>query len=190
MSASKEQHKLYKYYVEPQAANALTQRTLALVLAGGEGSRLKNLTKWRAKPSVYFGGKLRIIDFPLSNCVNSGIRRIGVLTQYKAHSLIRHLVRGWSHFKMELGEYIEILPASQQSSDNWYQGTADAGVRHAPGSPQHQQVEGVSHLIGAGQIEAHAAGGVDNEIAPVGSIYTYTFGPRGKMPPVTFTWAL
>jgi len=104
----------------------LTQDTLALVLAGGRGTRLYELTDFRAKPAVHFGGKYRIIDFPLSNCVNSGIRRIGVLTQYKAHSLIRHLVRGWSHFKRELGEYVEILPASQQSSEEWYQGTADA----------------------------------------------------------------
>jgi glucose-1-phosphate adenylyltransferase len=104
----------------------LTKDTLALVLAGGRGARLYELTNFRAKPAVHFGGKYRIIDFPLSNCVNSGIRRIGVLTQYKAHSLIRHLVRGWSHFKRELGEYVEILPASQQSSEEWYQGTADA----------------------------------------------------------------
>ena len=104
----------------------LTQDTLALVLAGGRGTRLYELTDFRAKPAVHFGGKYRIIDFPLSNCVNSGIRRIGVLTQYKAHSLIRHLVRGWSHFKRELDEYVEILPASQQSSEEWYQGTADA----------------------------------------------------------------
>ena len=104
----------------------LTRATLALVLAGGRGSRLYELTDWRAKPALYFGGKYRIIDFPLSNCVNSGIRRIGVLTQYKAHSLVRHLVRGWSHFKKELGEFVEVLPASQRYSDDWYQGTADA----------------------------------------------------------------
>ncbi len=104
----------------------LTKDTFALILAGGRGSRLHELTEFRAKPAVYFGGKYRIIDFPLSNCVNSGIRRIGVLTQYKAHSLIRHLVRGWSHFKKEHEEYVEILPASQQFSEDWYQGTADA----------------------------------------------------------------
>ncbi len=104
----------------------LTRSTLALVLAGGRGSRLYELTNWRAKPALYFGGKYRIIDFPLSNCINSGIRRIGVLTQYKAHSLVRHLVRGWSHFKKELGEFVEVLPASQRYSDDWYQGTADA----------------------------------------------------------------
>lgn len=104
----------------------LTRETYALILAGGKGSRLFELTDWRAKPALYFGGKFRIIDFPLSNCVNSGIRRIGVVTQYKAHSLISHLVRGWGHFKRELGEGVEILPASQRYSDNWYLGTADA----------------------------------------------------------------
>jgi len=104
----------------------LTRQTLALVLAGGRGSRLYELTDWRAKPAVPFGGKFRIIDFPLSNCLNSGIRRIGVLTQYKAHSLIRHLVRGWSHFNSELDEFVEILPASQRAGGEWYQGTADA----------------------------------------------------------------
>ena len=104
----------------------LTKDTYALVLAGGRGSRLHELANWRAKPALYFGGKFRIIDFPLSNCVNSGIRNIGVLTQYKSHSLIRHLVRGWGHFKKELGESVEILPASQRHSDEWYQGTADA----------------------------------------------------------------
>lgn len=110
----------------PRYVSRLTKNTLALILAGGRGSRLYELTAWRAKPALYFGGKYRIIDFPLSNCVNSGIRQIGVLTQYKAHSLIRHIVRGWSHFKKELGEFIEILPASQRQSDDWYQGTADA----------------------------------------------------------------
>ena len=104
----------------------LTRDTLALVLAGGRGSRLFELTRWRAKPAVFFGGKFRITDFPLSNCVNSGIRRISVLTQYKAHSLIRHLVRGWSSFGSELGEFVEVLPASQRRSDAWYTGTADA----------------------------------------------------------------
>jgi glucose-1-phosphate adenylyltransferase len=104
----------------------LTRETLALVLAGGRGSRLYELTDWRAKPAVPFGGKFRIIDFPLSNCINSGIRRVGVLTQYKAHSLIRHLVRGWSRFDSELDEFVEILPASQRVGGEWYQGTADA----------------------------------------------------------------
>ncbi|WP_053979638.1 glucose-1-phosphate adenylyltransferase [Marinagarivorans algicola] len=110
----------------PRYVSRLTKDTLALVLAGGRGSRLYELTDWRAKPALYFGGKFRIIDFPLSNCVNSGIRKIGVLTQYKAHSLIRHIQVGWSHFKRELGEYVDVLPASQRNSPNWYQGTADA----------------------------------------------------------------
>jgi glucose-1-phosphate adenylyltransferase len=104
----------------------LTRNTLALVLAGGRGDRLKDLTRWRAKPAVPFGGKFRIIDFPLSNCVNSGIRRIAVLTQYKAHSLIRHLQHGWGFLQHELNEFVEILPASQRIDNEWYSGTADA----------------------------------------------------------------
>lgn len=110
----------------PRYVSKLTRNTYALILAGGRGSRLHELTEWRAKPALFFGGKFRIIDFPLSNCINSGVRRVGVVTQYKAHSLIRHLVRGWGHFKKELGEGVEILPASQRYSDNWYMGTADA----------------------------------------------------------------
>lgn len=110
----------------PRYVSRLTKDTFALVLAGGRGSRLKELTSWRAKPALYFGGKYRIIDFPLSNCVNSGIRRVGVLTQYKAHSLVRHLMAGWGHFRKELGEFVEIMPASQRYSDDWYLGTADA----------------------------------------------------------------
>ncbi|MEM8730938.1 MAG: glucose-1-phosphate adenylyltransferase [Pseudomonadota bacterium] len=105
----------------------LAQQTMAFVLAGGRGSRLKEMTDIRAKPAVYFGGKTRIIDFALSNAVNSGIRRIGVATQYKAHSLIRHIQRGWSFFRAERNESLDILPASQQlDTDNWYKGTADA----------------------------------------------------------------
>ena len=104
----------------------LTRNTVALILAGGRGSRLHEMTNWRAKPAVYFGGKLRIIDFPLSNCINSGVRRIGVATQYKAHSLIRHLVHGWTRFQAAEREFVEILPASQRVGDDWYLGTADA----------------------------------------------------------------
>ncbi len=105
----------------------LAAQTMAFVLAGGRGSRLYELTDRRAKPAMYFGGKSRIIDFPLSNAVNSGIRRIGVATQYKAHSLIRHLQRGWSFFRAERNESLDILPASQQlNNENWYKGTADA----------------------------------------------------------------
>jgi glucose-1-phosphate adenylyltransferase len=102
------------------------RKTYALVLAGGRGSRLMQLTDWRAKPAVPFGGKLRIIDFPLSNCVNSGIRRIGVLTQYKAHSLIQHVARGWGFLEANLGEFIDIVPAQQRVQENWYVGTANA----------------------------------------------------------------
>ncbi|MEZ5448730.1 MAG: glucose-1-phosphate adenylyltransferase [Thiolinea sp.] len=105
----------------------LAQQTMAFILAGGRGSRLYELTDRRAKPAVYFGGKSRIIDFALSNAVNSGIRRIGVATQYKAHSLIRHLQRGWSFFRAERNESMDILPASQRvDEENWYKGTADA----------------------------------------------------------------
>jgi glucose-1-phosphate adenylyltransferase len=128
MTISKdEQERLYRYYTEPKMATDLTRRTLALVLAGGEGSRLKDLTAWRAKPAVPIGGKYRIVDFALSNCVNSGIRRIGVLTQYKSHSLIRHLQRAWGFMRAEIGEFVEILPAQQRTDKKeWYQGTADA----------------------------------------------------------------
>ena len=100
---------------------------MAYVLAGGRGSRLMELTDRRAKPAVYFGGKTRIIDFALSNALNSGIRRIGVATQYKAHSLIRHLQRGWNFLRPERNESFDILPASQRVSETqWYEGTADA----------------------------------------------------------------
>jgi len=104
----------------------LTRDSLALILAGGRGSRLKQLTDWRTKPAVPFGGKFRIIDFPLSNCVNSGIRRVGILTQYKAHSLIRHVQKGWGYMRGEMGEFIELLPASQRTEQGWYTGTANA----------------------------------------------------------------
>jgi glucose-1-phosphate adenylyltransferase len=104
----------------------LTKGTLALVLAGGRGSRLKQLTQWRAKPAVPFGGKFRIIDFPLSNCVNSGIRKVCILTQYKSHSLFQHVQRGWGFMRGELGEFIELLPAQQRLETSWYKGTADA----------------------------------------------------------------
>jgi len=105
----------------------LPKRAYAIVLAGGRGTRLKQLTDYRAKPAVYFGGKFRIIDFALSNCLNSGIRQIGIATQYKSHSLLRHLQRGWSFLKTEMNESIDLLPAQQRvSEDAWYRGTADA----------------------------------------------------------------
>jgi glucose-1-phosphate adenylyltransferase len=108
----------------------ITQKTLAVILAGGRGSRLHQLTNWRAKPAVHFGGKFRIIDFPLSNCVNSGIRRVSVLTQYKSHSLDRHIQRGWGFLGGELGEFVELLPAQQRLDESWYVGTADAVLQN------------------------------------------------------------
>lgn len=107
--------------------NRLSQRSMAFVLAGGRGSRLKELTDRRVKPAVFFGGKTRIIDFALSNALNSGIRKMAVATQYKAHSLIRHCQRGWNFFRAERNEFLDILPASQRVSETmWYRGTADA----------------------------------------------------------------
>ena len=107
--------------------SVITKNTYAMVLAGGRGSRLHQLTDWRAKPAVPIAGKFRIIDFVLSNCVNSGIRRIGVATQYKSHSLIQHIQRGWSFLNGQFGEFVDVLPAQQRVDEGqWYQGTADA----------------------------------------------------------------
>jgi len=110
----------------PRFVSRLTRNTLAMIMAGGRGSRLQELTRWRAKPAVPFGGKFRIIDFVLSNCVNSGIRQISLLTQYKSHSLIQHVQRGWNFMRGEFGEFVEILPAQQRIKEHWYAGTADA----------------------------------------------------------------
>jgi len=104
----------------------LTRGTLAIIMAGGRGERLRHLTEDRCKPATPFGGKFRIIDFALSNCVNSGIRQISVLTQYKAHSLIQHIQRGWGYLRGEFGEFVEIIPAQQRRGEEWYMGTADA----------------------------------------------------------------
>ena len=104
----------------------LTGGTLAVIMAGGRGERLKDLTAHRAKPATPFGGKFRIMDFVLSNCVNSGIRQISILTQYKAQSLIQHVQRGWSYLRGEFGEFVEVIPAQQQMGPRWYRGTADA----------------------------------------------------------------
>ena len=128
----------------------LAREAMAYVLAGGRGSRLKELTDVRAKPAVYFGGKARIIDFALSNAVNSGIRKIGVATQYKAHSLIRHLQRGWTFFRTERNESFDILPASQRTSDNWYEGTADAVFQNidiiADAAPKYMVILAGDHI--------------------------------------------
>src|ERR1035437_2621242 len=113
--------------MDKTSALQLPRRAMALVLAGGRGTRLSDLTARRAKPAVYFGGKFRIIDFALSNCVNSGIRRIGVITQYESNSLLRHLQKGWGYLRWEMNEFVELLPAQQQREDeSWYRGTADA----------------------------------------------------------------
>ncbi|MDD2925431.1 glucose-1-phosphate adenylyltransferase [Rhodoferax sp.] len=127
MSTDQEPHAGLSGDDGPLLVSHLTRQTFAVVLAGGRGSRLHELTDWRSKPAVPFGGKFRIIDFTLSNCVNSGVRRIGVATQYKAQSLIRHLQLGWSFLDGRQGESIEIMPAQQQLDEaHWYQGTADA----------------------------------------------------------------
>jgi glucose-1-phosphate adenylyltransferase len=112
--------------IEAQDLPRLTRSTVAMILAGGRGTRLGPLTDWRAKPAVPFGGKFRIIDFALSNCVNSGVRRIGILTQYKAQSLIRHVQNGWGFLDGRLGEFVELMPAQQRVWTEWYRGTADA----------------------------------------------------------------
>jgi len=146
----------------------LTASTVALVLAGGKGSRLKALTEWRAKPAVPFGGKFRIIDFPLSNCINSGIRKISVVTQYKSHSLQRHLQRGWGFLSGQFGEFVEVLPAQQRTGEGWYTGTADAVfqnldiIRHY--NPEYILVLAGDHIYKMDygkMIAAHVANGAD-----------------------------
>lgn len=130
--------------------SAVSKNTYAVVLAGGRGSRLHELTENRAKPAVPFGGKFRIIDFALSNCINSGIRRVGIVTQYKAQSLIRHIQRGWGFLEANLGEFIEALPAQQRVEEAWYTGTADAVfqnlyfIRHC--APDYVLVLGGDHI--------------------------------------------
>ena len=111
------------------AASQLPKRTIALVLAGGRGTRLHQLTDNRAKPAVYFGGKFRIIDFALSNCINSGIRRVGVITQYRPHSLIRHLQRGWSFLRGEQNEFIDLMPAGPQMAEGLIMWSGNPSVR-------------------------------------------------------------
>ncbi len=110
----------------PSIDSELARRTLAIVMAGGNGTRLGELTRWHSKPALPFAGQYRNVDFPLSNCVNSGVRRIGVATQYKAHSLIQHVHRGWDFLRPELDEGIELWPAQQRCGGRWYEGTADA----------------------------------------------------------------
>lgn len=136
--------------MKPDPRRALTQQTYALVLAGGRGSRLRQLTDHRAKPAVPFAGTMRIIDFALGNCVNSGLRRIGVLTQYKAQSLIRHVERSWGFLEASLGEYVDIVPAQQRRDERWYTGTADAVYQNlnilGESRPRYVMVLGGDHV--------------------------------------------
>ncbi|HML10925.1 MAG TPA: glucose-1-phosphate adenylyltransferase [Stellaceae bacterium] len=153
----------------------LARRAIALVLAGGRGSRLKQLTDRRAKPAVFFGGKFRIIDFAMSNCVNSGIRRIGVLTQYKAHSLLRHLQMGWSFLRPEMNEFLDLLPAQQRLDEaTWYRGTADAVFQNfdifRAARPDYFVVLAGDHVYKmdyANLLAAHVASGADCTVACV-----------------------
>ena len=154
--------------------SSLTRDTVALILAGGRGSRLKALTLSRAKPATPFGGKYRIIDFPLSNCVNSGIRRIAVLTQYKAHDLIVHLQRAWGYFRGEFGEFVEILPAQQQIDSSWYKGTADAVFQNldylARREPEYVLILAGDHIYKMDyglMLAQHAASGADITVGTV-----------------------
>src|SRR4030066_336578 len=156
----------------PRFVSLLTKNTVGLILAGGRDTRLKHLTDWRAKPAVPFGGKFRIIDFPLSNCLNSGIRRIGVVTQYKAHSLIQHLQRGWGFLRGEFNEFIDLMPAQQRIEAEWYKGTADAVfqnmdiLRHY--SPEFILILAGDHIykMDYGEmLAAHAASAADLTIA-------------------------
>ncbi|MGD2130515.1 MAG: glucose-1-phosphate adenylyltransferase [Lysobacterales bacterium] len=128
----------------------LTRSTMAMIMAGGRGSRLEDLTMIRAKPATPFGGKFRIIDFPLSNCVNSGIRQVYILTQYKAHSLIQHVQRGWGYLRGEFGEFIQIVPAQQQIGEHWYLGTADSIYQNLDlireGAPDHVLILAGDHI--------------------------------------------
>ena len=170
MSSQDEELKKQKEY--PRFVSLLTKNTVALILAGGRGSRLKHLTDGRAKPAVPFGGKFRIIDFPLSNCLNSGIRRIGVVTQYKAHSLIQHMQRGWGFLRGEFNEFIDLMPAQQRIEAEWYKGTADAVFQNMD-ILRHYAPEFVLILAGdhiykmdyGEMLAAHAASAADLTIA-------------------------
>ena len=150
----------------------LTQRCYALVLAGGRGSRLMQLTDWRAKPAVPFAGKLKIVDFALSNCVNSGVRRIAVLTQYKAQSLIRHIERGWGFLASNLGEFVDVVPAQQRLDDTWYSGTANAVYQNLDilreANPQYVLVLAGDHVYKmdyARMLQEHVARAADLTLA-------------------------
>ncbi len=155
-----------------RAADHALQATCAVVLAGGRGSRLKQLTDWRSKPAIPFAGKLKIIDFTLSNCINSGIRRIEVLTQYKAQSLIRHITRGWGFLEASLREYIDVVPAQQQIDEGWYSGTANAVYQNLEmlreGDPRFVLVLAGDHVYKmdySRMIDDHIASGAEATVA-------------------------
>jgi glucose-1-phosphate adenylyltransferase len=163
---------------------ALVRATYAIVLAGGRGSRLKSLTDWRCKPAVPFGGKHRIIDFALSNCVNSGVRRIGVATQYRSHSLLQHLQRGWSFLDAHLQEFVDVLPAQQPLQAGWFGGTADAVYQNLDilrtYSPEYVLVLAGDHVYKMDygvMLAEHAASGADVTIAclevPISSAHAF-----------------
>jgi glucose-1-phosphate adenylyltransferase len=151
----------------------LTKQTMALILAGGRGSRLKDLTQWRAKPAVPFAGKYRIIDFTLSNCLNSNVRRICVLTQYKAHYLIKHIQQGWNNFNVEHGEFVDLVPAQQWvDEDSWYLGTADAVFQcldiiesHSPGYVLILAGDHIYNMDYGEMLAAHYDAGADFTVA-------------------------
>ena len=154
------------------ARHSLTRGTYALVLAGGRGSRLRQLTDYRAKPALHFAGSMRIIDFALGNCVNSGLRRISVLTQYKAQTLIRHIERSWCFLEASLGEFVDIVPAQQQTGEGWYSGTANAVfqnldlVREA--HPEHVVVLAGDHVYKmdySAMLAEHVANGAELSVA-------------------------
>ena len=161
-------------YVRDAQHPELARQSLAIILAGGRGLRLGPLTVWRAKPAVPFGGKLRIIDFALSNCINSGIRRIGICTQYKAQSLIRHVQQGWSFLDARFREFVELLPAQQRITAAWYQGTADAVYQNLDllrqQAPKYVLILAGDHVYKmdyARMLADHAAKGADMTIACV-----------------------
>jgi len=155
-------------------ARDLEKRTLAVVMAGGSGTRLGELTRWDCKPALPFGGQYRNIDFPLSNCMNSGIRRMAVLTQYKAHSLIQHVTQGWNFLRRELDEYVELWPAQQRKGQRWYDGTADAVYQNIDlimeRAPSYVLVLAGDHVYQMDyrpMLEAHAESGADATVGCV-----------------------
>jgi glucose-1-phosphate adenylyltransferase len=164
----------FRSAMAPKLKGVLAKRAYAMILAGGRGSRLKQLTDWRAKPAMPFGGSLRIIDFPLSNCINSGVRRIGVATQYMAHGLIHHIQRGWNFLDDQFDEFVDILPAMQHAQGGRYAGTADAVYQNIEliriAAPEFVLILGGDHIYKMDYsvlLADHVAKGADLTIACV-----------------------